>query len=497
MIEKMYKGLLRIFSILSVLISLSFYSCNQETTPELLTKDNLFIFTSELASSEYEGRLAGSEGYNKAAALTAEKFKSFGLEPLGDSAFFQFFNIEYNKINHLSFSNLTNNDSIIHYEAGKDFVARGFSGSGDIEAPVVFCGYGISRPGKGYDDYANIDVEDKIVMIFKEKPRWKLDNENIGHNSLRKKAKVAESKGAKGIIYISFPNAEEPQKPIGSVKHGKGNHLKDMPQIHVANHVANQIARESRTDLKKLQSYIDGNKQPKSKPLETIAHIFIDADYQKKKRTMNVVGMLEGTDDSLKNEYVVLGAHLDHVGNQGGKVLFPGANDNASGAASITAVADALSREKDSIKRSVIVVAFSSEEQGLQGATHFVKNSPVDRDHIVAMLNMDCVAHGDSIVLGSGRTSPELYKMARKTDSVNKKLVIDRTWGGGGADATPFYKKGVPTLYFATKNSYTHLHLPTDTPETLNQDLHYEITKLAYKLTKEISQGKYDGEKNE
>lgn len=481
----------------AIFMTLNFLSCKQKESPELLTKQNLFQLTSELASPEYNGRLAGSEGYNEAASLIAEKFKSSDLKPIGDSSYFQFFDTEYNQINSLEFSKITKKEEYINYKPGKDFVCRGFSGSGNVKAPIVFCGYGISKPGKGYDDYKNIDVKDKIVMLFKEDPEWTIDNENIGYNSLRKKAQVADSKGAKGIIYISFPNEENSQKPIGSVKHGEGKHMKHMPQVHIAEHVAEELSQKSPAKLKELQTFIDKNQQPKSVPLNSTAHIKVEATYKKNKRTMNVVGMIEGNDENLKNEYIVLGAHLDHVGNQGNKVLFPGANDNASGSASITAIADALNNKKDSLKRSVIFVAFSSEEQGLLGAEHFVKNPPVKTNQIVAMLNMDCVAHGDSIVIGSGKTSPELYMIAKKIDSANKSLVIDRTWGGGGADATPFYEKGIPTLYFATKNSYTHLHLPSDTPETLNQELHYEITKLAGKLTERIANGIYPEKRQE
>jgi Zn-dependent M28 family amino/carboxypeptidase len=474
-----------------------FISCSGKEGAEVIQKDPLHSTTSELSSEKFNGRLAGSEEYNKAAGFVADFFEEHGLKKIVDDSYFQSFNIEYNEINDLAFARIQDDGEVIQYEPGKDFVCRGFSGSGNIEAPIVFCGYGISRPELGYDDYKNVDVSGKIVMLFKYDPRWKINDEKIAYNSLRKKAAEAKAHGAKGIIYISSPSSKNPQKPIGSVMHGEGEHLEDMPQIHVSVDVAEELAENSKESLSTLQNYINNNKKPRSVQLHTTARINVVATYKAKKKTMNVVGMVEGNDEELKNEYIILGAHLDHVGNQGGKVLFPGANDNASGVASIMHVAKALSTKKDEIKRSVIFVAFSSEEQGLQGANYFVDHSPVATDKIVAMLNMDCVAHGDSIVLGGGKSFPELYNIAKGIDKQNKSLVIDRTWRGGGADATPFYEQGIPTLYFATRNSYTHLHLPTDKPETLNQKLHAKITKLAYRIVHNLAKGNYKKEKEQ
>jgi hypothetical protein len=467
-------------------------ACSNHKQPDPITQESVFEVTKKLSSPEFNGRLAGSEGYNGAAQYVAEHFKNIGLENMEYPNYFQKFDIEYNVIHDLQFAKINAHGEKKKYTAGTDFICRGFSGSGDLTAPVAFCGYGISEPEMGYDDYQHIDVQDKVVMLFKYDPRWKINGERIGYNSLRKKAQVAKDHGAKGIIFISFPNDKNPQKPIGSVMHGEGIQLVDFPQVHIASHVATELTNNTEKNLQEVQTFIDQNRKPYSFHLNTGVHIMVDAEYEEKKKTMNVVGLIEGNDEKLKEEYLVIGAHLDHVGNQGGKVLFPGANDNASGVASVIHVAKALSEKKTALKRSVIFVAFSSEEQGLQGANYFVKHSPVPTDKIAAMMNMDCVAHGDSIVVGGGKSSPNLYEIARKMDSLDASLVINRTWRGGGADATPFFENGIPTLYFATKNSYTHLHLPTDTPETLNKSLHEDITELAYRVALEIGKGNYE-----
>ena len=118
----------------------------------------------------------------------------------------------------------------------------------------------------------------------------------------------------------------------------------------------------------------------------------------------------------------------------------------------------------------------------------------IDKDKIIAMFNLDCIGYGDSIQVGNGKSSPELWNLARKIDKENFNLVVEDTWSGGGADLTPFYEKGIPGLYFVSKYSYEHLHLPTDTPETLNPVLFENIVKLAYLTAREVADGNYKRE---
>jgi Zn-dependent M28 family amino/carboxypeptidase len=134
----------------------------------------------------------------------------------------------------------------------------------------------------------------------------------------------------------------------------------------------------------------------------------------------------------------------------------------------------------------------TAEESGLQGAEFLATNLPVSSNKIIAALNFDCIASGDSIQLGNGLTNPELFKLAKSLDKNN--LVIKDTWSNGGADLTPFVKLGIPGLYFVTKYSYTNLHLQTDTFENCNLDLFERVIMLAAELIKNIDKGKYERE---
>ena len=488
----------KLFSSVFILLFVLFfsstnYSQSNDKGFESIKNDDLLLTVDTLCSKEYDGRLPGSEGYNKAANFFAGMFNELGLIPAGDDGYFQYLNVEYNKIDSPVVFKIITTDKTISYELGKDFVLRGFTGSGDFTLPVAFCGYGISRLDIGYDDYAGIDVKDKIVMVFKQNPSWKIEDNTWGQEYPREKSRVAYERGARGILFVSRPNDEKPQPLIGSVMHGEGEQIEVFPQLHISLEVANKLLSQVDVSINECQTRIDDKRTPFSFHTKNKVEIVVKAQYQKFAKTMNVVGMIEGIDPDLKDEYLIIGAHLDHVGSQAG-LLFPGANDNASGSAGGLEIAKAFVNGGLQPKRSIVFVLFASEEQGLFGSRHFVENLKIDTNKIVAMFNLDSIGSGDSIQVGNGKSSPELWSLARKIDKKNLNLVVEDTWNGGGADLTPFFEKGIPGLYFVSKYSYDHLHLPSDRVETLNPNLFESITKLAYLTAREIAYGNYKRE---
>ncbi|GAB4287612.1 MAG: hypothetical protein Kow0098_04400 [Ignavibacteriaceae bacterium] len=461
---------------------------------ETISRTDLLSTVEFLTSGIADGRLPGSKGYDAAAVYMADKFSNLGLLPFGEEGYFQYFSIEYNRIDTPAVFNLHYNKNITKYRHGEDFVYRGFTGSGCLLMPLTFCGYGISDTSSGYDDYANIDVKDKIVMVFKQNPGWQKDGKSINGLLPREKSLIAKKHGAKGILFVSLPNDENPQPLIGSVMHGSGEQPEDFPQLHISIKAADDLLANTGFNISDLQTRIDETQRPFSFNLFTKAEIVANAVYDKNATTMNVIGLLEGTDPELKNEFLIIGAHLDHVGRQAG-LLFPGANDNASGSAAVLEVAEAFVRSGISPKRSVLFVLFAGEEQGLYGSTYFADNMKLNNDNVIAMLNIDCIGYGDSIKAGNGKSAPKLWNIVRETDSRFIGMMVEQTWAGGGADATPFHNKGIPSLYFVTTNSYDHLHLPSDKPETLNPELFERTVKLIYLTARSIADGNYPGEK--
>jgi aminopeptidase YwaD len=451
-----------------------------------IVKKELMKTVEFLSDKELAGRLPGHIGYQKAADFMAKEMSNANLKKIFEESYFQKLNVEYDEILPGESFSIIKNGNKIKFELGNDYVYRGFTGSGNISAGAVFCGYGISQTELGYDDYSNTDVNGKVAVVFKYNPKWKIDDKGFANGNPREKAIVAAKHGAIGILFVSFPNDAEPQKPLGSVIHGEGEQMINFPELHIGLNIADSLFAECGFSLKELQTKIDSTKKPFSLPLKNSVQINVKTNYEKEKEVVNITGLIEGTDPKLKNEYIIVGAHLDHVGQQAGKIFFPGANDNASGSAALLQLIRAFSKEKEKLKRSIIFVFFASEEQGLNGSDYFAKHPPFPKENIAAMINMDCIGCGDSIQIGGGQSSNQLWQIAKHIDENNSKLMITNTWKGGGADAEPFYQIGIPTLYFVTTNGYKHLHLLSDKPETLNPDLFEAISRLAYLTVFEI-----------
>ncbi len=447
-----------------------------------------------LTDPSLAGRLPGHTGYDKAARLMADEFRLAGLIPVAKENYFQDLEVEYNEIlPPCAFDIILGDGTRVYPELGKDYTYRGFSGAGNFTASAVFAGYGISSDKLMYNDYANLDLKGKVAMVFRTNPGFNLPEGDWPEATPRQKALMAYMNGAIGVLLVAPPgDRENVPQVIGSVMDGKGEQLQHFPQLVISRQVADLILKESGKSVSMLQSEIESGQKPVSLELLSKVKINVKSKYQQKASTVNVVGLLPGHDPIRKNQYLVLGAHLDHVGSQCDEIYFPGANDNASGCAAVLEIAREFQRSGFRPAHSVLFVLFASEEQGLQGAEYFVNNCPVEKESIIAMLNFDCIAYGDSIQLGNGKSAPMLWKLASGLEHQN--MLVNRTWSGGGADATPFHQADIPALYFVSTNSYGQLHSVTDTPQSLNPQLFTTITRLGMLVAKEIASGNYKGE---
>ncbi len=431
-----------------------------------VSTDSLMKHVNYFASPALNGRLPGTDGFLKAVQYSEYYFEQHELTQVLNDSWQQNIPIETNVIDSARVMIETGRD-MLELIPGVDFSVRGYSGSGNVTAPVVFCGYGFDS--EKYSDYKDIsdkdlDVKGCIVMVFKSNPPF---IESLPDYSIRKVADIAYKHGAVGVIFVSPPNQKNPQKPIGSMMHGPGAMHADLPQIQMSVEKADYVAGWH--SLLELQKRIDTLQKPLSMGCQRHVNIQVNATYNANGNTTNIIAMLPGSDPVLKDEYIILGAHLDHVGAIGNTVYYPGANDNASGSAAVLELARIFSADRSKLKRSVIFVLFGSEEKGLDGSTYFVNNLPVPKEKIVAVFNMDCIGCGDSLMAGNGKSCPDLWNMAIGIAQQNKWAVSQRTWDGGGADLKPFYDAGIPGLYFVNTNAHQQLHLPSDTPEILNQ----------------------------
>ena len=453
----------------------------------LITAEALLDDVEVLAGPDFSGRLAGDPGYEAAARWCARRFDRLGLAPGGDQGtYLQRLTIEYNQIQGTPALTITGPAGTeVEAVLGRDFTCRGFTGSGAFDAPVVFAGYGLSAPELGYDDYAGLDTSGKIVLVYKRLPTWQPDtlawDPRLG--TPRGRATIARRHGAAALLWFDVPRANDwaPQRgPIGSVLHGGGEYLTDMPHLEIGLDLADLLLGDVGAS-RHWQAMIDSSRNPHSHELAARAALSVQTLYDPARETCNVVAVLPGGDPELAAEALIIGAHLDHVGRQSPAVYYPGANDNASGVAAVLRLAEAFRNAGQPPRRSVVFVLFAGEESGLVGATHHAQNPLFAPEQTVAMFNFDCVACGDSIQIGGGLSTPELWQTARALDAEHTRRTVAATWPGGGADATPFFALGIPTLYWATTSGYAHLHAVTDTPETLNGPLFADLVRLAFR----------------
>ncbi|HVP11341.1 MAG TPA: M28 family peptidase, partial [Phycisphaerae bacterium] len=363
-----------------------------------------------MASEECGGRLTGSPGAARAAEYIAKVFRNAGLQPAGEvDAFFQPFEFTAG----VKMTPGKNDMAIVDgagsprpCELDKDFRPLAFSANGTAEGEVVFVGYGLVEPqsaGKGYDSYAGLDVNGKIVLALRHLPE-NASPQRRQELSLyaqdRYKAKLAADRGAKGILLVTGPNSPKPGELV-KLREDDRESSGPIVAVSVSGDLANRLLSAAGLDLKSLQTLQDGEQaNPHAPSAVAGARVRVSVELERVRRTCNnVLAVLPPTGGV--NEYVMLGAHYDHIGNgiglgslarQGeeGRIHL-GADDNASGVAALLELAAAAAeawRNGDPGKpqRGMFFACWSGEELGLIGSSHFVIQPIVPLDKVVAYL---------------------------------------------------------------------------------------------------------------
>lgn len=433
-----------------------------------------------LASDALEGRGVGTAGLDKAADYIADTFKHLGLAPVpGLKSYFQPFNITAATAPDPSTA-LTVGDQA--YAIEKDFGVVGFSADGQFDGPVVFAGYGISTTEfGGYDDYANLDVKGKVVLVLRYDPHddagvsrftGKKD-EWSSEASMMRKVKQAADRRAAALLLVNPPAHHEDAVGPWQFMGGKG----PIPFLHVKRHVADAMLKKAGAkDLAALQKEIDSTGKPLAHALPNVTAAGQVKILMKDTPVKNVVGLLPGKGE-LAKEYVVVGSHYDHLGQGGPGSLAPnlkeihnGADDNASGTTAMMELAEHFARHPSDNRRSIVFVAFTAEESGLIGSSHFVNNPPVPLESVASMLNLDMVGRvqNDTLQIGGTGTAASFEKMLKAADEASPlKLVTFGKGGYGPSDHMSFAMKKIPVLFFWSGN-HADYHRPTDDADKIN-----------------------------
>lgn len=478
--------------------SISVYAQKTWKDSEITAKDiKAHVFY--LASDEMKGRFTGSKEEQIAADYIQNQFKSFGLSPLFNGSYFQSFpfieKVELTKFNSLSFEK---NKKKRELKLNRDYITAPFSGKRKITAPLVFVGYGISASKLNYDDYTGVDVTGKIVIALRYHPEHDSSRSEFDRfASFRQKASAARDKGAAGIIFVNgfLPKNDEDQ--LMELRYDGAGPIKDFSVVQIKRNILDEVIKAEGLSLLELQKKIDSEKKPYSIDLKNVKVSISTEVKEIEKYGKNVAGMIEGNDPVLKNEFIVIGAHYDHLGVDQLKSssmykgndpqIHNGADDNASGTTGLLELAEKFGANKNTLKRSIIFIAFSGEELGILGSTYFTNNSPIEMKNIIAMLNMDMIGRLNEekslTVIGAGTSS--IWK-----NLLNEKNVFDfklslNDGGSGGSDHQAFTNKNIPVLFFFT-GTHTDYHKPSDDADKINLIGQAEVVNFVYSIADAI-----------
>ena len=461
-----------------------------------------------LAAPEMRGRGAGMEELDRAAEYIANHFRSHGLAAAGDDgSYLQRFELTTGASMGESNSLLVErNSGPTDLKLGDDFVPINFSTSGKVEGEVVFAGYGATADELAYDDYFHFDVRDKIVLVLRYEPEFFGDpDEQAGtserrnrrrrytrHANLISKAIQARNRGAKAVLVVD--SRSRGSQADGLIKFGSiaGPADAGIPMVQVHRAVADKWLRGSGRSLRLLERDIEASKQPQTFALASSLRVKLEVDVEREKAVVsNVAGYLPGATD----QYLVVGAHYDHLGlgDQGslspsrvGEV-HPGADDNASGVAAILELARDYANRPERPRRGMLFLAFAGEEIGLLGSSHWADHPTLPLENAVAMLNFDMVGRIQDrrLFVGGLGTSEGFEPMVDRVATEHSLQIQSARRASSSSDHTSFAAKKIPVLFFFS-GLHSDYHKPDDTADKINAAAALDLLGIARDIVDQL-----------
>jgi hypothetical protein len=475
-----------------LLILLLSFSLAGQTASERYLDD-----VKSLSAPNMEGRGAGSQGISRAAHLIEQRYKSLGLEPAGTDGYLQPFTVITGaQLKGKNEFNIHEGVSGTELMLNQDFVPFSFSASGAVSGPVVFAGYGITAPEFGYDDYANLDVKDKIVLVLRyEPPGFAAKSGNTGftqHSQLTTKAINARNHGAKAVVLVNGkvgPHEEDLLMRFGSVN---GPVDSGIILVQAKNTEANAWFQDAGKSLAGVQDQINNSGKPASFAFPRDRRVELTVSVENTRATVNnVLAYLPGQTD----EYVIVGGHYDHLGrgnldslapSQIGQI-HPGADDNASGTAGVLELARHFAPLKGKLRRGILFMNFAGEELGLLGSAAWVQNPTKPLDKAVAMLNMDMIGRikDEKVYIGGVGTGSTFQNVLEHSQSSPPFKIEYSPSGYASSDHTSFIGKKIPVLFFFS-GLHSDYHKPSDTWEKINADAAVHLLDMVEKVTEQL-----------
>jgi aminopeptidase YwaD len=462
-----------------------------------------------LASDKLHGRRAGTPFADEAAAYIEKEFRTYGLKPASASGFQQPFSfVSSVKLGDQNSFQLKIAGGTRSLKVGEEFMPLAFSPADPAAGEIIFAGYGISAPELQFDSYAGADPKGKIVLVLRgspdgDNPHGKFAEYTQPGLEIQNKTLKAREKGARAIIFVSTEKSFH-QDRLSRLQHDLNFLDSGIPTAVISRDVAEALFSSAGSSTAKAETKAN---ESSSAFLLTGASAQLKTDVVKiNGKSSNVIGVLPGSDPQLANEYVVIGAHYDHLGMGGPESLagnpegqiHHGADDNASGTTGLLELARVFATGRTKTKRSIMFIAFSGEEEGLLGSGAYTKTPIIPLANTVAMLNMDMIGRlrNQSLFVGGVGTSPIWKPLLEKlngttsgsagTGSGSRFQFSYGEDGFGPSDHQSFYVKDIPVLFFFT-GTHDDYHKPSDTADKINSEGLMQVAQLVRDIATSIA----------
>ncbi|HUW92812.1 MAG TPA: M28 family peptidase, partial [Bacteroidales bacterium] len=378
---------------------------------------------------------------------------------------------------------LTQNDGSViikSYTVPGEYYPGMNSGNGEVTAEVVFAGYGVTAPELNYDDYKGIDVKGKIVLMNRDVPYKDVRNPEyakwVRYCYHQYKVENAAAHGAAGMLYIE-----------GNSANPNISYIEKMIVCGIGQTPLDDLFSGTGKNNATIIAQIEKSFKPASFATGRVITMTANTTRHSEGKTCNVIGVLEGSDPVLKDEVIIIGGHLDAVGNAGGESV-AGGLDNASGVVDIMAAAKALALSGIKMKRSLMFLFIGGEEAGLLGSKFYTKNLLYPKEKTVTYINLDMVGNGTGLAVSASETCQGLttYFADANNKYIHRPMKVSTSsgsfYGRPRSDGLVFLAEGFRTMSLSTTDGVkpVYYHLPGDDETAVTIDIMEDVAKLIY-----------------
>lgn len=465
---------------------------------EQISAERMVADIAELSSQRFGGRQTGTDHDRESAAFVADRFSALRLHrstasspesrtnPLPQREWKQTTPVMTATIQDEPFLQIASAKNQSTLRIGPEFLPILDSPSADIHSSIVFVGYGLSDSAQGIDDYAGLDVRNKIVLFLRGK-----QDQYKGVFTHADKVRIAKEKGAVAYLTTTGPILSPYELRRGTTGaptaiYAGTDPLYQLPGAWISTDVAEAIVRNGTPDNKPLRDLQEAiTRTGSSHSFATPVTARLTWTTLSSPGTLcNVASLVRGY-SPRSDETIIIGAHRDHFGRQGG-LLFPGADDNASGTAVMLEVARVLASAPAAPKRSILFLSFSGEEQGLLGSRLYVSQPIAPLTKTVGMINIDHAGVGNGrLTVGVTGLEKSVASEAGQTAGLSDKLDLYGFFPGG--DHVPFKEAGVPTITVVSGGVHPHFHQPTDTADTIDPEIVKSVARYVLALAWQLA----------